>query len=78
MANVTVKRREGESIESLLRRFKHKLQQERVITDMRKNRFYKSPSEERRRKQHINFFRRLKKKKKEENRVKRMLEKRRR
>ena len=68
MANVIIRRRDGETIESMIRRFKHAMQRDRVITDMRKNRFYKSPAEERRRKQHISFFRRLKKKKKDEKR----------
>lgn len=60
--NVEIKVKENESLNSALRRFKHAMQKERVITDIKKHQFYKSPSEERKRRKQISFFRKLKKK----------------
>jgi len=39
---------EGESVESLLRRFKRKVQQEDVIKEIKKHSFYMKPGEKRR------------------------------
>ncbi|MCS6885510.1 MAG: 30S ribosomal protein S21 [Acidobacteriota bacterium] len=39
---------EGESIESALRRFKRKVQQEDIIKDIKKHTFYLKPGEKRR------------------------------
>ncbi len=49
MAEVTVN--EGESLESALRRFKRKVQQEDIIKDVKKHSFYLKPGEKRRIKQ---------------------------
>ncbi|MDA2938940.1 30S ribosomal protein S21 [Acidobacteria bacterium AH-259-A15] len=46
MAEVIVQ--EGESLESALRRFKRKVQQEDIIRDARKHSFYLKPGEKRR------------------------------
>lgn len=42
---------EGESLESALRRFKRKVQQEDIIKDAKKHSFYLKPGEKRRLKQ---------------------------
>lgn len=42
--------REGESIESLLRRFKKKVQGDKVLSEARRRRFYEKPSVIRKRK----------------------------
>ncbi len=49
MAEVRVQ--EGESIESALRRFKRKVQQEDIIKDIKKHSFYLKPGDKRRTKQ---------------------------
>ena len=46
-----VKIQEGESIESALRRFKRKVQQEDIIKDIKKHSFYLKPGDRRRAKQ---------------------------
>ena len=46
-----VKIQEGESIESALRRFKRKVQQEDIIKDIKKHSFYLKPGERKRVKQ---------------------------
>lgn len=46
MASVDLK--PGESQESLLRRFRKKVQRDRILSDVRKKRFYVSNSEKRR------------------------------
>ena len=46
-----VKVQEGESIESALRRFKRKVQQEDIIKDVKKHNFYLKPGEKKRVKQ---------------------------
>ena len=46
-----VKIQEGESIESALRRFKRKVQQEDIIKEVRKHSFYMKPGEKKRVKQ---------------------------
>ncbi len=46
-----VKIQEGESIESALRRFKRKVQQEDIIKDIKKHSFYLKPGDKRRVKQ---------------------------
>ena len=46
-----VKIQEGESIESALRRFKRKVQQEDIIRDIKKHSFYLKPGDKRRAKQ---------------------------
>ena len=43
-----VKIQEGESIESALRRFKRKVQQEDIIKDIKKHPFYLQPRDKRR------------------------------
>ncbi|MFB3906495.1 MAG: 30S ribosomal protein S21 [Acidobacteriota bacterium] len=49
MAEVVVQ--EGESLESALRRFKRKVQQEDIIKDVKKHSFYLKPGERKRLKQ---------------------------
>ncbi|HEY3128422.1 MAG TPA: 30S ribosomal protein S21 [Acidobacteriota bacterium] len=49
MAEVIVQ--EGESLESALRRFKRKVQQEDIIKDLKKHSFYLKPGEKKRVKQ---------------------------
>ena len=49
MATVVVN--QGESIESALRRFKRKVQQEDIIKDIKKHSFYLKPGDKRRAKQ---------------------------
>ncbi len=49
MAEVIVQ--DGESLESALRRFKRKVQQEDIIKDIKKHSFYLKPGEKRRIKQ---------------------------
>lgn len=44
----TVALRPGESQEQLLKRFRKKVQRERVLSDAKKNRFFVSKSEQRR------------------------------
>ncbi len=44
-----VYRHEGESIEQLIRRFKKVVQQDRVLTVMRRKRYYEKPSQIRKR-----------------------------
>jgi small subunit ribosomal protein S21 len=44
----TVVLRDGESPESLLRRFRKKVQRERILTDAKKKRFFIKDSEKRR------------------------------
>ena len=46
-----VKIQEGESIESALRRFKRKVQQEDIIKDAKRHTFYMKPGEKKRAKQ---------------------------
>ena len=55
-----VKIQEGESIESALRRFKRKVQQEDIIKDIKKHSFYLKPGEKRRLKQRLAEKRRRK------------------
>jgi ribosomal protein S21 len=45
---VSVEAKPGESPEQLLKRFRKKVQRERVLSDMRKNRFFLSNSEKKR------------------------------
>ena len=46
-----IKIQEGESIESALRRFKRKVQQEDIIKDIKKHSFYLKPGDKKRAKQ---------------------------
>jgi small subunit ribosomal protein S21 len=48
MANVV--RDNGESFESLFKRFRNSVQQERVFAEVRRRRFYEKPSQARKRK----------------------------
>ena len=48
-----VKIQEGESIESALRRFKRKVQQEDIIKEVKKHSFYLKPGERKRIKQAV-------------------------
>jgi len=41
----------GESFENLLRRFNRQVQQDRILTEVRRRKFYEKPSEERRKKE---------------------------
>ena len=43
-----VRTQEGESVESLLRRFKRKVQQEDIIKEIKKHSFFLKPGEKRR------------------------------
>jgi len=45
-----VKLGSGESFESLLRRFNKRVQQDRILAEVRRRKFYEKPSEERKRK----------------------------
>jgi small subunit ribosomal protein S21 len=59
MAEVRI--HEGESIESALRRFKRKVQEEEIIKEVRKHSFYLKPGEKKRIKQALARKRRRKK-----------------
>ena len=63
MAEVRVQ--EGESIESALRRFKRKVQQEDIIKDIKKHSFYLKPGDRRRAKQALARKRTRKKQRRE-------------
>ena len=66
MSNVAeVKIQEGESIESALRRFKRKVQQEDIIKDIKKHSFYLKPGDKRRAKQALARKRSRKKQRRE-------------
>ncbi len=60
-----VKIQEGESIESALRRFKRKVQQEDIIKDIKKHSFYLKPGDKRRAKQALARKRNRKKQRRE-------------
>ncbi|HEY8548354.1 MAG TPA: 30S ribosomal protein S21, partial [Vicinamibacterales bacterium] len=60
-----VKVQEGESIESALRRFKRKVQQEDIIKDIKKHSFYLKPGDKRRAKQALARKRSRKKQRRE-------------
>jgi len=40
----------GESFESLLRRFNRRVQEDRILAEVRRRRFYEKPSEQRKKK----------------------------
>jgi len=61
-----VKIQEGESIESALRRFKRKVQQEDIIKDIKKHSFYLKPGEKKRVKEALARKRSRKKARKEQ------------
>ena len=61
-----VKVQEGESIESALRRFKRKVQQEDIIKDIKKHSFYMKPGDRRRAKQALARKRSRKKQRREQ------------
>ena len=63
MAEVRIQ--EGESIESALRRFKRKVQQEDIIKEIKKHSFYLKPGEKRRTKEALARKRNRKKRSKE-------------
>ncbi|MBI1898888.1 MAG: 30S ribosomal protein S21 [Acidobacteria bacterium] len=63
MAEVVVQ--EGESLESALRRFKRKVQQEDIIKEIKRHSFYLKPGEKRRTKEALARKRNRKKKSKE-------------
>jgi small subunit ribosomal protein S21 len=46
-----VKLNSGESFESLLRRFNKRVQEGRILAEVRRRRFYEKPSEERKKKE---------------------------
>ncbi len=48
-----VKLGSGESFESLLRRFNKRVQQDRILAEVRRRKFYEKPSEERKRKEAV-------------------------
>jgi small subunit ribosomal protein S21 len=60
-----VKLQEGESVESALRRFKRKVQQEDIIKDIKKHSFYLKPGDKRRVKQALARKRSRKKQRRE-------------
>jgi small subunit ribosomal protein S21 len=60
-----VKIQDGESIESALRRFKRKVQQEDIIKDIKKHSFYLKPGDKRRAKQALARKRSRKKQRRE-------------
>ncbi len=60
-----VKVQEGESIESALRRFKRKVQQEDIIKDIKKHSYYLKPGDRRRAKQALARKRTRKKQRRE-------------
>ena len=60
-----VKIQEGESIESAVRRFKRKVQQEDIIKDIKKHSFYLKPGDKKRAKQALARKRSRKKKRRE-------------
>jgi small subunit ribosomal protein S21 len=60
-----VKIQEGESIESALRRFKRKVQQEDIIKDIKKHSFYLKPGDKKRAKQALARKRSRKKQRRE-------------
>ena len=60
-----VKIQEGESIESALRRFKRKVQQEDIIKEVRRHSFYLKPGEKKRLKEALARKRARKKNRKE-------------
>ena len=60
-----VKVQESESIESALRRFKRKVQQEDIIKDIKKHSFYLKPGDKRRAKQALARKRSRKKQRRE-------------
>lgn len=49
MANVKLST--GESFESLLRRFNRRVQEDRILAEVRRRRFYVKPSEQRKKKE---------------------------
>ena len=49
MADVKIS--SGESFENLLRRFNKQVQQDRILAEVRRRRFYEKPSAERKRKE---------------------------
>ena len=57
---------EGESIESALRRFKRKVQQEDIIKEIKKHSFYMKPGDKRRAKQALARKRQRKKMRREQ------------
>ena len=63
MAEVIVQ--EGETLESALRRFKRKVQQEDIIKEIKKHSYYMKPGEKRRLKQALGRKRNRKKRAKE-------------
>ena len=60
-----VKVQEGESVESALRRFKRKVQQEDIIKDIKKHSFYLKPGDKRRAKRALARKRTRKKQRRE-------------
>jgi len=60
-----VKVQDGESVESALRRFKRKVQQEDIIKDIKKHTFYLKPGDKRRAKQALARKRTRKKQRRE-------------
>jgi small subunit ribosomal protein S21 len=48
-----VKLGSDESFESLLRRFNKRVQQERILAEVRRRKFYQKPSEERKKKEAV-------------------------
>lgn len=60
-----VKIQEGESIESALRRFKRKVQQEDIIKEIKRHSFYLKPGEKRRTKEALARKRNRKKRSKD-------------
>ena len=64
MAEVLIQ--EGETLESALRRFKRKVQQEDIIKEIKKHSYYMKPGEKRRTKQALSRKRLRKKQRREQ------------
>ena len=47
---MATRRREGESLDSMLHRFKREVNDAMILSDLKKHEFYKSPSQKRREK----------------------------
>ncbi len=51
MASIEVKRKPGESVESLLRRFRRRLQRSRILNRVKEEKFFQKPKNKRQRKE---------------------------
>jgi len=51
VASIEVKRKPGESVESLLRRFRRRLQRSRILNRVKEEKFFQKPKNKRQRKE---------------------------